>query len=284
VHGTNFVVPPSGRPSVVTVHDCSLVTHPMLVDPVVRLFVPVLRRAVARGAWVHTPSAYVAGQVRELFGTDRVSAIHHGAPPAVVVDASMPRLPGLDGRPYVLSVGTREPRKNHARLVEAFGLLHAEQPELALVLVGSPGPAQGAIDAAIASLSHDAASQVLITDWLPEAQRNAALQRAEALAYPSLDEGFGLPMLEAMRAGVPVVASTAGALAEVAGDAALLVAPDDAVALAGALRIAITDSAERVALVERGHDRVDTFSWDDTARAMVELYRTVMADIPGRPR
>jgi glycosyltransferase involved in cell wall biosynthesis len=273
VHGTNFIVPPSRVPSVVTVHDCSLVTHPQLVDPVVRLFVPVLRRAIGRGAWVHTPSEHVARQVRELFDTDRVVAVPHGAPMQLDPDPTMAAIAGLEDRPYVLALGRREPRKNHARLVEAFGLLHQEHPDTALLLVGPSGPAQAAVDDAISALAPDAAADVLVTDWLPDAQRNAVLHRAAVLAYPSLDEGFGLPLLEAMAAGVPVVAADCGALPEVAGDAALLVKPDDAPGLAAAMAHAITDRATRDALVARGRVRAGTFSWARTAAAMVELYR-----------
>jgi glycosyltransferase involved in cell wall biosynthesis len=283
VHGTNFVVPPSRLPSVVTVHDCSLVTHPHLVDPVVRLFVPVLRRAIARGAWVHTPSEHVAAQVRELFGTDRVVAVPHGAPARLDADPTMAALPGVEDRPYVLALGTREPRKNHARLVEAFGLLHEQAPDTALVLVGPSGPAQRAVDDAISALKPEAAAHVLVTDWLPDAQRNAVLHRAAVLAYPSLDEGFGLPVLEAMAAGVPVVAADSGALPEVVGDAGLLVRPDDAAGLAAALYRTITDPALHDDLVARGRARLGTFSWARTANAMMELYRRAADEAEVRP-
>src|SRR3954454_8074653 len=230
VHGTNFVAPPTGLPTVVTVHDCSLVTRPDLVNPVVRRFVPVLRRAIAAGAWVHTPSASVADRVRELLGPERVRAVHPGPPDRP--GPLGPPLPGVDERPYVLAVATREPRKNLPRLVDAFGLLHAEQPDVALVLLGAPGPDQPHVDAAIARLPRSAAEAVLLTDWVPDDQRTTVLMSAAVLAYPSIDEGFGLPLLEAMQAGVPVVAAAAGAIPEVAGDAALLVPPDDTGALA----------------------------------------------------
>jgi glycosyltransferase involved in cell wall biosynthesis len=291
VHGTNFVAPPTGLPTVVTVHDCSLVTRPDLVNAVVRRFVPVLRRSIAAGAWVHTPSAYVADQVRELFGTERVRAIHHG-PPAPPVPLGPP-LPGVDGRPYILAVATREPRKNLPRLVDAFGLLHAEQPDVALVLLGAPGPDQPQVDAAIARLPRAAAEAVLLTDWVPDDQRTTALAAATVLAYPSIDEGFGLPLLEAMQVGVPVVAAAAGAIPEVAGDAALLVPPEDTEALATALARAVGDRATRDGLVAAGRERVAAFSWQRAAASLVALYGDAAMDTsttgtgptgPTRPR
>jgi glycosyltransferase involved in cell wall biosynthesis len=276
VHGTNYVVPPSGLPSVVTVHDCSFLTRPDLVNATVRAFAPVLQRAVDRGAWVHTPSEFVGHQVRELLGTARVRVIPHGPPDPVAASPAVAPLPGLEGRPYVLALGTREPRKNLARLVEAFGLLHADRPDLALVLVGQDGPDRPNIDAAVAALPRSAAEQVLLTDWVSEDQRAGVLARACVLAYPSLDEGFGFPLLEAMQAGVPVVAAAAGAIPEVAADSALLVDPHDPIALATALAAATTDENVSARLIAAGHARLGAFSWSRSAEAFVALYGDAM--------
>jgi glycosyltransferase involved in cell wall biosynthesis len=282
VHGTNYVVPPSGLPSVVTVHDCSLLTRPELVNATVRAFAPVLRRAIDRGAWVHTPSAYVAAQAVELLGAQRVRVVPHGPPGHLVTTPTgLLPLPGLNGRPYVLALGTREPRKNLARLVEAFGLLHAEHPELALVLVGPDGPDRPNIDAAVGRLPRLAAEQVLLTDWVTDEHRTGVLARATVLAYPSLDEGFGFPLLEAMQLGVPVVGAAAGAIPEIAADAALLVDPGDVAALAGALAAAIADDALRDRLIAAGRARLTAFSWSRSAEAFADLYRDAAMD--GQP-
>ena len=280
VHGTNFVVPPSGLPSIVTIHDCSFVTRPDLVNATVRSFERVARRAIARGAWVHTPSAYVAAQVGALLGAERVRVVPHGPPEHMVAPMDAAPLPGLDGRPYILAIGTREPRKNLATLVDAFGLLHAEHPDLALVLVGSDGPDRPNIDAALGRVPRTAAEQVLLTDWVPDQHRAAVLSRAAVLAYPSLDEGFGLPLLEAMQLGVPIVAADAGAIPEVAADAALLVDPTDAAALAKALVAAIDDEAVRTRLLVAGRARLAAYSWPRSAAAFAALYREVAMDGP----
>ena len=229
VHGTNYIAPPSGRPTVLTVHDTSPITHPERCEPVVRSFVPVLRRLVRSGAWVHTPSEHVARQVRDLLGTDRVRAVHSGAP-ARITSGGDPHAPE---RPFVLAVATAEPRKNLPRLVSAYGQAQRRMPELALVIAGADGSDGPAIDAAIAGL--DKSALVVRAGRVDDATRSGLLLAARALAYPSYDEGFGFPILEAMAADLPVVASSAGAIPEIAGNAALLVDPADTDALAEAL-------------------------------------------------
>jgi glycosyltransferase involved in cell wall biosynthesis len=276
VHGTNYVVPPTGVPTIVTVHDCSFVTHPEFVNDTVRAFVPVVRRAVGRGAFVHTPSAYVAGEVTTLFGADpeRIRVIPHGPP--------LRRSPNGDpstasevagGRPYILALATREPRKNLPRLVEAYGLLFVDHPEVALVLVGPDGPDQANVEAAIARLPGDSRDGVVVRPWMDDAARAGMLAGASVLAVPSHDEGFGLPLLEAMQFDVPVVASRAGALPEVAADAAIYADPLDAASLARALVCALTDDAARARLVAAGRRRVAEYSWERTATAFATLYR-----------
>ena len=273
VHGTNYVVPPTRLPTVATVPDTSLITTPALVRPVVRRFVPVLQRAVARGAWVHAISHHVAGQVRVLLDTDRVRTVYLAAPARHVRAPDPPKLPGLNGHPYIAFVGTREPRKNLVRLVAAFGLVADELPELRLVLAGPSGPDDHAIEAAIDALAPATAERVLITDYLPAVVRDALVDHAAVFAYPSVDEGFGLPVLEAMGAGVPVVAGTAGALPEVTNGAAVMVDPRDTASIADGLRRAVTDDDLRRRMVPAGRQRVAEFTWAGTAAGLTALYR-----------
>ncbi len=123
-----------------SVHDVSFVTNPELATGAVRSFVPIIRRCIAGGAWVHTISEHVAGQVRELFDAERVRVVYPGATRTSIAASPRPPLPGIDGRRYVLAIGMREPRKNLARLVDAFGLLHETHTDTALVLAGPSGP------------------------------------------------------------------------------------------------------------------------------------------------
>lgn len=271
VHATNYLAPPTGLPTVVTVHDCTLFTHPEWVSPVVRSMGPVLRKAVARGAWVHTPTEHVGNLVRSLLQTDRVAVIPHGRPLMPTPAPTPPR--GLSGRPYVVGLGTIEPRKNLPRLVRAFGIVRRQHPELRLVLAGSNGQDRAAVDREVAALLNGAADDVVITGWLEPEERTSLLAGARALAYPSLEEGFGLPVLEAMTVGVPVVTSNVGALTEVAGDAALIVEPTDVHGLAAAIERAAFDPHERARLVSAGTRRVGAFDWGRSVGQLADLYR-----------
>ena len=273
VHGTNYVVPPSRLPRLVTVYDCWFLRNPTLASSDVARAGRVLRRAVDAGAMVHASSHATADAVRELLGTDRVEVVHLAA---LAPDTSAPQgaapIAELRDVPFILSIGTLERRKNVARLVRAFGMLAPIHPTLRLVLAGADGDDRGAIDDAIDELPNGVNVRVVRTGRIDIGAKRWLLDNARALAYASLDEGFGFPLLEAMQHGLPVVASTSGSIPEVAGDAALLVDADDTEALAGALETVVTDESARTALIARGLIRLDAFCWADTARSLVGLY------------
>jgi glycosyltransferase involved in cell wall biosynthesis len=275
VHGTNFVVPPTGHAArVMTVHDLTTVHYPELCDAPTLAYPSLIRRALDRGAWVHTPSAFVAAEVVAAFGADpeRVRAVHSGVPPLPAPDPEAPSrwLPPGTTR-YVLAVGTAEPRKDLPSLVRAFGQLADDRPDLALVLSGPPGWGSSALDAAVAASA--AGRRVVRTGWVDEPTLSGLLHGAAVLAYPSVYEGFGFPPLQAMAAGVPVVATRAGALPEVIDDAAVLVAPGDVGALAGALAGLLDTDDRRAALVAAGKARAAHFTWDRCADGLADLYR-----------
>ena len=186
----------------------------------------------------------------------------------------------LAGGRYVLAIGTLEPRKNLAHLVAAFGTIAATHPDLRLVIAGQDGPARPDVDAAIGRLDPDVAPRVLLPGPVTDAGRRALLDGAAMLAYPSIYEGFGFPVLEAMTVGLPVVAARAGSIPEVAGDAALLVEPTDETQLADAITQLLTDDATRRELIARGRDRVREYSWEDTALAFAGCYRRLAEAAP----
>jgi glycosyltransferase involved in cell wall biosynthesis len=209
-----------------------------------------------------------AADVREHLGIDagRVRVARPGvgdrfrdavpAPPAA-----------LDGRPYVASLCTHEPRKNLVTLVEAFAQLRVRHPELALVLVGSAGWDGGAAAGAVERLG--LAGDVLITGYLGDAEVPGVLAGARAFCWPALFEGFGIPVVEAQAAGVPVACSDDPSLDEAAGDAALRFGARDPEALAAALARLVEDDALRADLQARGRAHAATLTWDATAAGLL---------------
>jgi glycosyltransferase involved in cell wall biosynthesis len=279
LHGTNYVVPPSRLARLVSVYDCWFLRHPRQASRAVSRSGAVLRRAIAGGAVVHTSSHASADAVRELFPGAVVHTVHLGALPLPAPPEVAP-VPDLVGKPYLLAIGTLERRKNLPVLVRAFGLLAHDHPDLVLVLAGGDGDDRGAIEAAVDALGPGVAPRVLFAGRVHDSARSWLLHHASVLAYPSLDEGFGFPLLDAMQARVPVVAGRAGSIPEVAGDAALLCAPDDVTGLAAALATALTDDGERARLVAAGDARWRTFTWEQCAHEMAALYHSLAAGGP----
>ncbi len=276
VHGPNFVVPPARRAArVVTVHDLTAWRFPEMVDRSSAAYPALVQRALATGAWVHTPSRFVADEVVDRLGADpeRVVAVPNGAPDLGLDgpgrDAAAGRAAAGAER-YILALGTIEPRKDHPGLLQAFGFVAADDPDVRLVVAGQRGWGADAYDAMLAAMAH--ADRVVTLGYVDEATRAALLRGATVVAYPSVYEGFGLVALEAMAAGVPLVATRTGALPEVVGDAAELV-EDDTDALVDALARLLTDEDRRAELVAAGHRQRARFSWDATVEGVADIYR-----------
>lgn len=180
------------------------------------------------------------------------------------------------GGPYVLSVGTLEPRKNHVRLIQAFESIADRYPELRLKLVGGWGwhsnPIREAIEGSPVRSRIDVLGRVL-----PE-EMGRLYSHATVFAFPSLYEGFGLPLLEAMAAGVPVLTSNLSSMPEVVGDAAVMVDPTSVDSIAQGLESLLADERLRKALIERGRAREREFSWTLAARQTLDTYRRAIRD------
>jgi len=281
VHGPNFVVPPARAARVATVHDLTTLRFPELCHPATLAFPSLVRRAAAEGAWVHTPSHAVRDEVlAELhLDPDRVVAVPNGFDlPTGDADVGR-RLAGTER--YVLAVGTVEPRKDLPSLVRAVDRLADEHPDLVLVHAGGDGWGVEDLEAATASLRRPERFRRLGHVAHPELGHLYA--GASVFAYPSVYEGFGIPVLEAMASGVPVVCTDVPAVTEVAGDAAAIVPVGDVDALAEAIARAWTDDAWRAAAIERGHARTERYSWDACVDGLVGVYRSALAG-SGRAR
>jgi glycosyltransferase involved in cell wall biosynthesis len=283
VHGTNFVVPPTRRAGrVVTVHDLTALRYPEMCDGPTLRYPELIRRAVRSGAFVHTPSRFVADEVVEAFGADpaRVRAVHSGIPQRPVIDDDRAKhaiaqiLPAATGR-CIVSMATAEPRKDLPGLVAAFDELAGGRPDVALVLIGPPGWGEKDLERAVGSSPH--AGRIVRTGWVDDTVAAGLLDAAAVLAYPSRYEGFGFPPLEAMARGVPVVSTLAGAIPEILGDGASLVPVGDVAALAGALAEVLDSPTRAEELAAAGRRRAGEFSWARCAEGLAALYRDAAA-------
>jgi glycosyltransferase involved in cell wall biosynthesis len=269
-------VPPAGRRAalVVTVHDLAFLRHPRLFPRPWRLVYRLGLRAAARRAdAIITPSANTAEDVVAHAGVDRSRV--HVVPLAVSlpseqsadVDEVLERL-GV-WRPYVLFVGTIEPRKNVLTLVRAYRAAAASGIPHALVLAGPTG---WDVDDVGREIDGGGPGRIERIGALSDRDLDAVYRGAAMFVYPSLYEGFGLPVVEAMARGVPTIASNTSSLPEVVGDAAITVDPRSVGELTAAILRLANDAFLSSSLAEAGRRRADGFSWEETARRTVEVY------------
>jgi glycosyltransferase involved in cell wall biosynthesis len=274
-------VPPAGSRQrlVVTVHDVAFLVHPRLFPPTWRAMFRVgLRRAARTADAVLVPSRSTADDVTGLAGVDpdRVRVIPLAATlPRTSADPDdilrRVRVP----RPFALFVGTLEPRKNLVRLVRAYRrAVAASNLPHALVLAG---PLGWGAEPLHRELRSPGPGNVVLTGPASPELLDALYQRADVFLYPSMYEGFGLPILEAMARGVPTVVSTASSLPEVAGDAALSVDPLSVDRLTEAMTQVLTDAEEARRLAEAGRRRAAGYSWERTARETLTAYDDIIA-------
>ena len=275
VHAMYFLPPATGRPTVLTVHDISFERSPEFFSRRSLVRDRALIRISARlASRVVTVSQTSRRDLVELYGLseDRVVAIPNGVSGRFRPLEESSWVPYTGDRPLqVLAVGTLQPRKNLLRLLDAVAIVGRDIP-VQLRIVGPDGHQAAEIRDRLAS-----SVQTEIVGWLDDDALAAEYRRADVFAYPSIYEGFGLPVVEAMAYGTPVVTSTGGSLPEVAGDAALVVDPYDIAALAGAIRRIAEDGPGAAALRARGLVRAATFTWERSAVLHTEVYRDLVA-------
>ena len=267
-HGLNQRISSTGhKRTVSTFHDLFVLTGEYSIPEFRERFANQAREAAERSQLIIAVSAFTAQQVEDLLKVERsrIRVVHHGVRRARSAPAAHRK------EPLILFVGALQERKNIARLVEAF---EQAAPGWKLALAGSAGYGAEQILERIRSSTRAADIQVL--GYVSDEALEDLYARASVFAFPSLDEGFGMPMLDAMARGVPILTSNNSALPEVAGDAALLADPRDVTSIAECLR-RLTESEDlRTRLAERGRKRVQEFSWEKAASATWDVYRELL--------
>ncbi len=266
-------------PSVVTVHDLAFLAYPEAFHTAKRRYLTAMTRlSVRRARHIIAVSAHTRDDLVHHFGVrpERVTVIPNAADeryrPADTPD-DITRFKAANALPdrFILFVGTLEPRKNLRRLIEAFALFSGDDPGVKLVIVGASGWLTS--DLAPLVQSRGLSDRIIFTGYVPDDDLPLWYQAATVFCYPSLYEGFGLPLLEAMACGVPVVTSRTSSLPEVAGDAARLVDPTDICGLASTLQSVLANDARRQAMSEAGIARSHAYSWERTAAATLAVIR-----------
>ena len=283
-HSPHYTMPEAtDLPTVVTVHDLTFFDHPEWHE---RTKVALFRRAIRVAARLATAlvcvSRATADRLHALVPEHApVKVIPHGVdlerfrptPAEGAVDDATALAALAVRQPYVAFVGTIEPRKDVPTLVRAFDRMAPNHPDLSLVLAGVDGWGAKAVSEAIAAASHG--HRIVRTGYVPDDGVPSLLRQAAAVAYPSLEEGFGLPALEALACGAPLVTTTGSAMEEMASGAAMLMDPGDAGGLAGVLDMLVRGDAGLEARRQRGFAVAARHTWDASGQAHADLYRSV---------
>jgi len=271
-------------PAVVTIHDITFDLHPEWFTAKARLAFSGFAASSARKArHVLTVSECSRRDIIERYGIPpaRVTAVPLAPDPVFAPVADAERLAAVRrrydlGEEYVLHVGSITPRRNVERLLDAFGQVLTRAPHLRLALAGRVEAPSGPLEPGIAS--RGLSGSVRGIGYVAPSDLPALYAGAAVVVYPSLYEGFGLPVLEAMASGVPVLASATSCFPEVAGGAALLVDPEDTGAIAAGLWSLLSEMPLREALIRKGLARAAEFTWERAARGTLEVYRAALGE------
>jgi len=287
-HATDFVLPPVSRgiKTILTVHDLSFVRVPETAAPNLRAYLNVVvPRSVLKADHIIADSQATKDDLCALYGTspDKVTVLLSGVDPRFAPVTNDTLLKSVRDRysigeqPYIFCIGTVQPRKNYSRVIQALAQLRAEGLDLQLVIAGG----KGWLEDEMYRTLKDAQMQnyVHLIGFARDADLPALYSGAALTAFPSLYEGFGLPILESMACGTPVVTANVSSLPEVAGEAALLIDPYDVPDLTDAIRRLVTDDILRSTLIQRGYEQMKHSTWAKAARQLRAVYERVLTDV-----
>jgi glycosyltransferase involved in cell wall biosynthesis len=280
-YSPDFVLPPTLRATrtLLTVHDLSFLHYPDAYVPSLRRYLErAVPRSVARADRLLADSKATRADLIAYYGAapDKIDVLYCGVDPRFGPDSNpgeRVRLQdryGIDDRPYVLTVGTLQPRKNFARLIEAFVSLAAD---VQLLIAGG----RGWLCEDILAKAAEHRDRVRLLGFVDDADLPALYRNAELFSLPSLYEGFGLPVLEAMACGTPVVCSGVSSLPEVAGDAASMIDPFDVDGLAAAIARVLQEAAVRRNMAARGLEQAKRFTWEQVAQQLLRVLDSLHA-------
>jgi glycosyltransferase involved in cell wall biosynthesis len=284
-HSTHYVLPAVVPcPAVVTIHDIIHLLYPEFLPNALAFFYAhrMIRRSLTRGTQIIAGSQNTKTDLLDHFDVngEKIRVIYYGVAdrfcrriPKENLEAKLEKL-GIR-RPYLLFVGNPKPHKNLDNLVKAFAKARSLEPfDAHLVCVGGNGSETVRVRQRVLELGIE--DRVTFTGWVPDDDLPAIYQGAELFVYPTLYEGFGLPVVEAMASGIPVITSDKSALKEVAEGYADLVNPVDVGEMANAIAHCMSDGEHRAALSELGRRRAADFRWEQTARKTLELYLKIL--------
>lgn len=276
-HSSDWVQPPTKAAKVTTIHDFGFIKYPDTAHPKIKAVMTRRFKWIKREVdLIIAISETTKKDIIEILEIpkEKIRVVYEAAPTDInqikdkkIIDKVKKRF-GIKAD-YLLSVATLEPRKNLKRIIQAFKILASQYPRLSLVVAGKSG-----WDEEVNRLTKKKLSRIIFTDYINREIELAALYSgASCFVFPSLYEGFGLPVLEAMKCGCPVITSNVSSLPEVAGEAAFLVDPLNVEEIARGIKKVIGDKKRREMLVKKGFAQVKKFSWEKTARQTLKVYQ-----------
>ena len=284
LHGTNYLVYPSTKSiKIINIYDLTFIKYPEYTDSVVKTYTERVKRCLKWTDLVLTISEsskkdiidYLKVDPAKIYVTPLASRYHANyLSPEIILELDK-QITYDFSKPYLLFVSTIEPRKNITAIISAFNYLKQKyEIEHQLILIGKKGWNYEPIFAAIENSPWK--NEIHHLDYLSDQLVALFYSRADVFVYPSHYEGFGLPVLEAMTLGTPVVTSNTSSIPEVAGDAAILIDPNDYIQLAEAILKVVSDRQLRQELIKKGKERAKLFSWERTAKETLNVYRTLL--------